>query len=221
MGKPTVVIYVQPEMKSTDILTNFISKNIDRINHHLTVRIVKVTPRNAKIVKQSGVDRTPTLVYDGRKFVTLEKIVRILTPPELNQDSYGYGNTSSDELIHKYQDAILDTGDEDDEMDPGKRGEVLRQRMAALQKRRPQMEGVDKTRQLRGGRKVTAKPPPKSRFDTDDDFRKATRIDNIEDTPTKNDYMDDADGARLLEDYFNDEADRSGRKVGKVISKRR
>lgn len=221
MGKPTVIIYVQPDAKSTEILTNFIAKHLDRINHSLTVRIIRVTARNAKLVKQSGIERTPTLVYDGRKFVTLEKIVKILTPPELNQDNYGYGNTSSDELIHKYQNAILDTGDEDDETDPGVRGEVLRQKMAALQKRRPAMEGVDKSRQLRGGRKVTARPPAKAKFDSDDDFRKATRVDNIEDTPTKADYMDETDGARILEDYFNDEADRSGRKVGKVISKRR
>ncbi len=39
MNKPKVIIYVNPDAKSTEILTNFISKHIDRINHFLTIQL--------------------------------------------------------------------------------------------------------------------------------------------------------------------------------------
>lgn len=221
MGKPTVIIYVQNEAKSTQILTAFIGKHIDRINHYLTVRIIKVTAKNSRIVKANGIERTPTLVYNNRKFVTLEKIIALLTPPELNKDNYGYGNTSSDDLVQSYQDNIINAGDDDDDpADPDVRTKVIQQKMAALQKRRPEMNGVDTDRKLKGGRKVTSRPGGRKEFKDDEEFYKASRVDNIEDTPTKN-YMDESDGALILEEYYNSEADAAGRKVGKKISRRR
>lgn len=223
MSKPVVVIYINPGAQSTKILDQFLAKHIDQINEHLFVKRIKVTSKNVSMVKKKGIDHTPTLVYNRRKFVSLEKIIKILTPPAENKDHYGYGNTSSDDLVHQYHSTILDTGDdnrEDDDLDPDTRTNVIRQKMAAFQKKRPQMDGVDVKNKLKGGRKVTARQPAKSKFDTDDEFRRAAKVDSVAETPSRK-YMDEDDGAMILEDYYLEEANRSGKKVGKSVSRRR
>jgi hypothetical protein len=222
MNKPVVVIYVQKDQKSTKVLTDFIANNIDRINHSLIIKLTTVNAGNAKAVKGSGIERTPTLVYDGKKFVTLEKIIQILTPPEITKDNFGYANTNPDDLVHQYQSTIMDAGDDgDDGDDQDTRGEVIRQKMVQMQKKRPQMDGVEGDRRLNGGRKITSKQPPKKQFSDDDEFRRATRVDNVDDTPMK-EYTDDIDGSRMLEDYYNDEADKAGRlHTGKRSGRRR
>lgn len=224
MSKPVVIIYINPNAKSTEILYDFLAKHIDQINQHLFIKRIKVTGKNVAIVKKKGIDHTPTLVYNKRKFVSLEKIIRILTPPAEHKDHFGYGNTSSDDLVHQYHSTIIDTGDdenaEDNELDPDVRGNVLRQKMAAFQKRRPQMDGVDSTRKLKGGRKITAKQPAKSKFENDDEFRRAAQVDNVTETPTRK-YMEEEDGAMILEDYYLDLANQSGKQVGRTVSKRR
>ena len=223
MSKPVVAIYINPEAQSTKILRNFIAKHIDQINQHLFIKLIKVTKKNVQMVKKKGIDSTPTLVHHRKKFVSLEKIIKILTPPAEHRDHYGYGNTSSDDLVHQYHSTILDTGDdnrEDDELDPGVRESVIRQKMAAFQKRRPQMEGVEKQKTIKGGRKVKAAQQTKSKFDNDDDFFRATGVGTVKDTPSKR-YMEEADGDLILEDYFLEEAMKSGKKVGKTVSKRR
>lgn len=217
--KPTVEIYVNPKAKSTDVLTDFIAKHIDRINENLMVKIIRVTSKNVNLVKKRGIKRTPTLLYDNKPYESLEKIVRILTPPGDEGEHYGYGNTTPDDLTHQYHESVLSTGDDDGSEDaPEKRAEVIRQRMAALQKRRPEMRGVDKTRSVKGGRKVIA-TSKRSAYDTDDDFRRASGVDDVDETPIKK-FMEE-DGESILEDYYNDEADKFGRKLPKVISKRR
>jgi hypothetical protein len=223
MSKPIVIIYVNPGSKSTIKLDEFLADNIDQINEHLYVKRIKVTGKNVALVKKKGIDHTPTLVYNRRKFVSLEKIIRILTPPAKHKDHFGYGNTSSNDLIHQYHSTILDTGDEnaeDDDMDPDNRTSVIRNKMAAFQKRRPQMDGVSKDSKLKGGRKVKATQPAKSKFDNDDEFRKASRVDNISETPARK-YLEEDDGAMILEDYYLNEANMSGKQVGRVVSKRR
>jgi hypothetical protein len=222
MDKPIVLIYVQPKAKSTEVLTNFIGKHIDQINENLMVKLIKVTAKNVQIIKAKGIERTPTLVYEKKKYVSLEKIMKMLTPPAENKDHFGYGNTSPDDLVHSFHDAIISTGDDDepDDDSPEMRGQVIRQKMAAMQKRRPEMQGVESNKKIKGGRKVKSGTPGKTKFESDADFVKASRTDNMELTPFKT-YMDDADGDLILEEYFLDEANRSGKKVGKVVSKRR
>jgi hypothetical protein len=221
LTKPTVVIYVQPDADSTRVLTDYIGKNIDKINDFLVVKFIKVNPKNVQLVRARGVERTPTLVYNKKKYISVEKIISILTPPANNQDHFGYGNTSSDDMVHAYHDAILNTGEDDqDEDHPDMRSQVIKQKMVAFQKRRPEMHGVESGRKVKGGRKITSKPPPKSEFGNDAEFVKASRKDNVESTPFKR-YADDQDGDYLLEEYYLDEANKSGKKVGKVVSKRR
>lgn len=223
MSKPIVNIYVNPHAESTKILDVFLAKHIDQINQHLYVKRIKVTGKNIAIIKKKGIDHTPTLVYNRRKYVSLDKIVRILTPPAENKDHYGYGNTSSNDLVHQYHSTILDTGDdngEDDETDPETRSNVIRQKMAALQKRRPEMDGVDTKRKLKGGRKVKANQLGKTKFDNDEEFKKYAGIDNIIDTPARK-YTDDFDGAMILEEYYLDEAMKNGKKIGKTVTRRR
>lgn len=223
MNKPSVVIYVNPTSDSTKILLKFIGKFIDQINEHLVIKMIKVTKQNVDQVKAKGIERTPTLVYERKKYVSVEKIIKILTPPAEQKDHYGYGITSSDELVHTYHDAILNADDDEDALDednPENRADVIRQKMAAMQKRRPEMSGVDSTKKLKGGRKLKNNPMGKRKFESDDDFVKASRTDNIESTPIKG-YMDEADGALLLEEYYLEEAKRSGKQVGQRVSRRR
>src|SRR5271168_263757 len=144
MSKPVVSIYINPDAQSTTLLNKFLAKNIDHINEYLFIRRIKVNSANIASVKKKGIDHTPTLVYGQRKFVSLEKIIKILTPPANNKAHYGYGNANPDDLIQQYQNSILDGGEEDespDEMNPETRSNTLRQKDASFIKRRSQITG--------------------------------------------------------------------------------
>jgi hypothetical protein len=221
--KPKVFIFVNPDAKSTKILKDFIAKHIDNINKKMYVKIIQINKKNIDLVKQKGVTQAPTLIYGKKHVVNLENIIKVLTPPQESKDNFGHNHTSADELVHNYHDSILNTGeiDDEDDMSPESRREVIRQKMAAIQKRRPQMsEDVDSTHRLRGGRKLKAGNPKQTSFASDDDFQRAAGVDNIQSTPSQR-YMDDADGEMILEDYYLSEAYAEGKKVGKVVSKRR
>ena len=223
MSKPIAEIYINPKSKTTEILNQFLAKHIDQINEHLFIKRISVSSENIALVKRKGIDHTPTLVYNRRKVVSLEKIVKILTPPSDHKDHYGYGNMSSSDLVNQFQNSILDTGDddpEDNDMSPEARSNVLRQKMAALQKKRPQMDGVGDKNKIIGGRKVKSNKSVASEFKNDDDFKKATGMDNIIQTPVKK-YMDDDDGAMILEEYYLTEAINNGKKVSNTTSRRR
>lgn len=216
MQKQWGTIYVNPNSKSTQILDQFLAKYIDQINRRIFLKIVRVTNQNVDEVKKRGIEQTPTLVVGNAKYVSLEKIVKILTPPADQKDSFGFGNSNPNDLITQYHTTILDTGDDnkdDDETNPDNRANVLREKMSAFQKRRPAMSGVEGNSKLSGGRRVQA-GNSKAKFSNDDEFRKASNIDNIIETPTQK-YMDDNDGGAILEEYFLQEAINSGKKVGK------
>jgi hypothetical protein len=210
--KPRVQIFVKPKAKSTILLTKHIGKYIDRINKYLILDIVQVTEKNVTAIKKLGISRTPTLIHNRKQYVSLEKIVRILTPPDESKDQYGVDVGSPDELVHKYHDSVINMNDDGEEDDPSvRREDEIRRKMAAFQKRRPEMQGVNEDKYIRGGRKVVARQAARSKFANDDEFRKASRVDDVVETPTKK-YIDEQDGDAILEDYYNMEADRFGRK---------
>jgi hypothetical protein len=217
MKKIKVVVYIKKDAASTKALTNFIAKNIDEISRTVIIDLKPVTAKNVEEIKRLGIDRTPTLVYGGKKYISLERIVKILTPKRNTsaggREGYGADASNPDELIHKYQDGVINTGDNDYEDDPRvTREDEIRRKMASFQKRRPQMSGMEGSdRYLKGGRKIVNKRSNKGRFDDDDDFRRATGVDDQEDTP-QNKYLDETDGNLILEDYYNHEADLQGRK---------
>jgi hypothetical protein len=223
--KPTVTVYVQPGTRSTKILSRYIAKNIDVINQYVFIELYKINKGNMAEVKKRGIKRTPTLVYGKKKIVSVERIMKILTPPSQRKDNFGYGKTSADEFIQDFQMGILDDeSDEEDEFDPDNREAEIRQKMSMMQKRRPEMRGVSKKQRLNGGKKLHKRSPKKDAFDRggrgDDEFRNMAGVDNIMETPTYG-YMGEADGELLLEEYRNELADASGRKVGKNIRTRR
>jgi glutaredoxin len=221
--KPKVFIFVNDGSRATTVLTGFIAKNIDKINEKLIIKMVKINKKNFEICKRKGVRVAPTLIY-GKKHITgVDDIIKVLSPPQTSKDGFGQGYSSADEYVHSYQDSILNTGgdEEEDEMDPSVREQVLRQKMAALQKRRPQMsDNVDTKQRLRGGRKTKAVSPKQSSFANDEEFYRATGVDNVQTTPSSN-YMDESDGNLILEEWYLAEANQAGKKVGKVVSKRR
>jgi hypothetical protein len=213
MKKTKVTIFIKKDAKSTKILTEFIAKNIDELSKFLVIDLKQVTAKNAGEVKRLGVDRTPTLVYNGKRYVSLEKIIRILTPPKNARETYGLDTGNPDELIHKYHNGVIHTRDDDEEDDPRiNRDDEIRRKMASFQKRRPQMMGMESSdRYLRGGRKITARKRGKNEFNNDDEFRREARVDEQEDTPHSR-YFSEEDGDLILENYYNHEADLQGRK---------
>jgi len=213
MSKPKVHIYIKPNAQSTRVLTKYVAKNLDLINQYVMVKFIRVEKDTMALVKKQGIKHTPTLVYNKKKYVTLEKIIKVLTPPDQRKDNFGYGRTNQDEFLHDMQMAVLDDESDPDgsENDEDRRGEELRQKMAAFQTRRPEMKGVSKKQKLRGGRKVHASQPKKTDFRNDNEFRNLTGVDNIDSTPSYG-HFGNEDGELLLEEYRNELADAEGRK---------
>ena len=135
-----VRIYVNPSSDTTNILMGFIAENIDEINKRVVVERVLVTKRNFKDLQQRGIKKTPTLVYEGKQYIGAQKIMRILKPPSAYKDNYG-ASTSPEEMVQKYLARAIapENGEEEDEVE--NRDTQIRQRMAALDKRRQEMIG--------------------------------------------------------------------------------
>lgn len=215
MNKPIVVIYVNPEAESTRLLNQFLARHIDQINKYIYIKRVNVTNDNVHLVRKKGIDRTPTLVYNNKKYINLENIIKVLKPPAENKDHFGYGNTGPEELIHEYHSTLMfkkeEEEGEDDETES--RSKELQQKMAVLQKRRSHIDGSE------------TKSRPKSNnqrpsFDNDEDFRRASKVDQITETPVKR-YTEEEDGAILLEDYYLDMAHADGKKSTRPVRRAR
>jgi hypothetical protein len=216
MSKPTVVIYLSPNGKSTKVLADHLATVIDDLNKIIMIHFVYISKANADKVKAKGIKKSPTLIYGNRKFEGLENIIKVLTPPKRERETYGYGITNPDEMLHKWQSDVIDTyaEDEDEEDIGGEMGRrKLQERMEAFQKRRPKMDGVSKKHQIPGGRNVKSRNTQKDYNPErgDDDFIRDSGINNIVQTPTDT-YVQDTDGELILEDYYLDEAIMAGKK---------
>jgi hypothetical protein len=212
-GKPVVSIYLQKDKRTSKILLDFLNQHIDALNKVVYVKLEYVTKNNVGYLKRKGITKTPTMIFGDKIITSVEEIIKKLTPPERKAESFGLGIGSPDELIYAYQTGvIISNGDEEEDDLPGSnRSDELRRKMAAIQKRRPQMEGVDSSKKLKGGRKISYKEN-NTKFNNDMEFKKAAGVDNIIDTPI-NKYLTSEDGDSILEDYKNHEADSYGRKL--------
>lgn len=221
MNKPTVVIYVKPKSDQTELLDKFLAKHINQLNNHFFIRRIRVTPENINNIKNMGILFLPTMIYNGKKYTSLDQITKVLTPPNQQKSNYGYGNTSPDDLVSQFQSLIInDKTDEDEEEEYGtNRENEIRQKMAALQRRRPEMLDVNEKTKINGGRKIVAKQPTNTNFNTDDEFRKASGKDDFE-TPSRR-YFEEEDGDLILEQDRLNLALQEGKKVGRVVSKKR
>lgn len=221
-NRPRLLIFIKPESDTTEQLLDFLAEHIDQINVQFRVKMIKVSRKHQKglaLAKKFGVTKTPSCIRRYEKngktvvesFVHIRNIIRFLLPRVSTKDHYGLGNTSSDDMIHKFQDKIIATGDEseDDSMDDNNRRKSLQARMSEFQSKRSKMAGVDKENRVKGGRPISDKKIKRTKFDNDDDFLK--RVDNVESTPVVN-YENEQDGDMMLEDYYNKEADSFGRK---------
>jgi len=81
-------------------------------------------------------------------------------------------------------------------------------------------DNVESKQRLRGGRQLKSTAPKQSSFASDEEFYRASGVDNMQGTPSRS-YMDESDGDLILEEWYLQEANNSGKKVGKVVSKRR
>jgi len=207
MNKPVAILFVQKQTAITNNIANYINKNITVISQHVVLKRVYVNTTNAAQLK---VTKTPCLRIGNKNIIGIEEIMNALTPPKKNVESYGIGALSPDEQILQYQFNIMNS--EDSEVSESElRADEIRQKSEAFQKRRPAMDGCEKGPFIRGGRKIINNKTTPTSFDNDEDFYKASRKDNIVFTPTAK-YEDNLDGDSILEDYYNIEADKSGRK---------
>jgi len=209
MSKPEVLIYLSPNGKSTKILTDHLAKFIDDLNKMIMIKFIYISQANAKKVQQKGIRKSPTLIYGSRKFEGLDNIIKVLTPPKRERETYGYGNTNPDEMLHEWQNYIIDgKGDDEEEEDISGDGgrKRLADRMAAFQKRRPQ--ATDTKGKVNKKKTVHKDYNPEK---GDDDFIRDSGINNIIQTPTDT-YVQDTDGELILEDYYLDEAVAAGKK---------
>lgn len=177
----------------------------------LPVTVEYVNPEAEKRLQAIGVKCLPTLVYKGKAHIDgWENIKKKLIPRTQAKESLGEGTTAPEEYIEKYMSSVINEGDDDDggSGDALQRDEIQR-RMSAFQKKRPVMEGVERTHHLSGGRKVVGKKQNKS-YENDDEFIADSGVGDS-DTP-RDDYFTDTDGELLLENYRNQEADSFGRK---------
>lgn len=213
LSKPIVKIYLSTTAKSTTLLTAHLAKHIDALNNLLMIQFIYITEKNAEAIQKRGIRRTPTLIHSDRKFEGLEKIIQVLTPPKQGRETYGYGMTSPDEMLHQWQsEAMSRANDEDDDESNADVVEnKMRARMAVFQKKRARMEGTSKEHTVPGGRKVKAKNNQKT-YDGDSDFIKDAGVDQdrTDNTPTER-FVEDADGELLLEDYYLNEAMAAGK----------
>ncbi len=209
MSKPEVIIYLSPNGKSTKILTDHLAKFIDDLNKMIMIKFIYISQANAKKVQQKGIRKSPTLIYGNRKFEGLDNIIKVLTPPKRERETYGYGNTSPDEMLHEWQNYIIEgRGEEEEEEDiTGENGRKrLADRIAAFQKRRPQ--ATDTTGKVAKKKAVHKDYNPEK---GDDDFIRDSGVNNVIQTPTDT-YVQDTDGELILEDYYLDEAVAAGKK---------
>lgn len=232
-NRPRLLIFCKPLVESTEQLLDFLAEHIDQINIQFRVKIIKVSKKHQKnlaLAKKLNIEKTPTCVYrydkngkvEEKHFVHIRNIIRFLLPRVATKDHYGFGNTSPDDLVHKFQDKVLAAGEESSEDSEELNSKNLQARMNDFQSKRTKMVGVDSKHKIKGGRPISEnKVKVNKSFKNDDDFLK--RMDNIQTTPVEN-YETDQDGDAMLEDYYNKEADAFGRKhkngPGGRISKR-
>jgi hypothetical protein len=210
MSKTKVLIFINPSARSTIILTKHIGKFIDQINQHLFLDIRPVNSKNVAAIAKMGITRTPTLIHGGRQYVSLEKIISLLTPPRAARETGSLDATDPDELTHKYMDSVVYAKDDGmEETEAGVFDQEIRRKMMQFQKRRPAMQGVSEDKMIKGGRKIKAIKHTAHDFATDDDFRQAAKISDTDKTPSR--FAESDRSEYILEDYMNEEADRSGR----------
>ena len=211
MPKPVVYIYVVPSKDSTKTLLSFIAKNLDRIQEKMKIKIIKVTSNNIADVRKAGIQHTPTMMINGKKYVDLDKIIQMLTPKETQQANFGRGFMSGEDMIQAYQNELINEGDEEDNDpdSPDNRSAQLQRGMEQFQRRRPQMS--DEVG-IRGGRKASSRADNvPSSYDDDESFIKASSAYKSHETPYEMGY-DERDGDSILEDLRNEWADEAGRK---------
>lgn len=208
-------LYVNPSAKSAVVLEKFMETNLQEINKKgITINFISVTAKNSATFRAKGIEATPALVFNGRIVTGLEKIIAELQPAAKAVDpTYGITSTSPEESVsNMWYEEIVKGKDDNGEGKDGLSKDEISAKMNAIQARRPQIEGMGKGQRIpSGGRKIQASKVQYNDFADDESFVAAAGSRAVEATPAA-EYYDDRDGASLLEQYYNDQADQEGRK---------
>lgn len=216
MSKPRVILYISPNSPTSNSLKAFVAKNIREISRVMYIQIVPVTREMIPTLRNRGITGTPVLDNGARIITDFREIVRELTPAQKLQQRQ---RLTDDEEIYEYQHSMIGTEEDalrerDDEDEEYLSKDTVKRRMESFQRRRPENLGIESA--PKGGRKITASRAPAIEFDSDESFLSHTEHDNI---PLPS--IDFNDGDTMLEDYYNQEADNSGRKLGKYANPRK
>lgn len=210
-----VDLYVNNSAKSSAVLEKFMEANLQEINKKgITINFIAVTPKNSASLRQKGIEATPALVFNGKIITGLAKILSELQPAAKAVDpTYGITSSSPEESVsNMWYEEIVKGKDDNGDGPMGLSKDEISAKMNAIQARRPQIEGMGKgAKTPTGGRKIQPSKVQYNEFADDETFVQAAGNRAVEATPTA-EYYDDRDGASLLEQYYNDQADQEGRK---------
>lgn len=200
-----VHLYIQRQTASTNTIITHLNHHIATLMLEMQINKTYVDARSFHAIQRiHPIERTPCLVV-GRSFIyNLEQILQVLTPRRAAAVRV-YGAISPEEQTDNYMKSFADPKyNMDDETDAMQNEEQIAAKMQNLQKRRPQMSGVQGA--LPGGRKLPVrKPTPMSTFDSDSKFLADAGLDNVDDTPEQP-YFSEHDGDSILEEERLDEA---------------
>lgn len=190
--KARATFYVDTKKKTSKQLVSFIASNIDTLMNMLDINIVKISSKNIKVVKNSGITHTPTLVLNNRHIPQLSNILPVLNnmidkKPSTSKFVSGEGN-----IVDQYQHSIMHESDSEDS-DSFDRSNIQR-KMADIQSRRPEMLEVDDGNKIMGGRKMRKTKKTDKTYDSDTAFLKASK-------QADDDYGMGNDDENFLEQY--------------------
>lgn len=212
--KPEIEIYLYTDSsggtnhKPTVNITQFISKNYTEISKVLRVKFNKITKKNKNSAIKKNIQNLPALIYGNKLYEGEKQILHFLSSifADLN---YGYGNANPEELVYQMMLEEMEAGDDEPDLDDD-RDQEIRRKMAAMQKRRPEMDGLHDRTPMKGGRKIKHKTQNKVFAEGgkgDDAFIKMAKTDVFN---TDNFYNDNNEDDNILENYYLDEFYKEG-----------
>ncbi len=212
--KIIIRIFVSPDSQCTKNLYEKIDPILTELNkNNIILRFVKVTQANKdQIIKQFDIHRCPTLAYRNTRKIGIDDIVAyLITCIKVRRSQKA--STTPEDLMTKYQRGILDLGDNKEDDEDEKRSDTIRKKMEEFQKRRPKMMGVDSASKLPGGKPVKAVKRTIKFSDDGDGDKKFVEQSGINEINPPAQYSREEDGDMTLENYYLDEAIRSGKQV--------
>ncbi len=215
--KPKAILYLNTSGPNTDKLMNHIAQHVDILNRYMIIEFVYITSENTSTIRRRGITSSPSMIFAGKKYQGVIDIIKILSPKPREQPAID--DLNPEEVFLYWQQKHMKPGDDsgddsEDETDPACRTRELQEKMAAVQKRRPVMAGVDDNYKLAGGRPISKHSSSKIYGGYGDQNGDSIFLQDSGRSETSAEIIpdDQSNGELLLEDYYLDEAFQFGKK---------